>query len=92
MAIVLYREGNTAKVRDILCQIQICDEFSYLHLLEEGWYYTPEEILEAEIKKAEEAKKEKKKKEKEKKKHKQNRIKIKGKKMLMRMKTLKVIK
>jgi len=43
MAIILYKKGNTAKVRGIPCQFQICNEFSYLHLLEQGWFYTPEE-------------------------------------------------
>lgn len=51
MAIVLYKKGNAGKVRGIPCQLQVCNEFSYLHLLEEGWFYTPEEVAEAEIKK-----------------------------------------
>ena len=38
------------KFNGIPCQIQVCNEFSYLHLLDEGWFYTPEEVLEAEIK------------------------------------------
>lgn len=38
------------KFNGIPCQIQVCNEFSYLHLLDEGWYYTPEEVAEAEIK------------------------------------------
>lgn len=53
MAIVLYKKGNAGKVRGIPCQIQVCNEFSYLHLLEESWYYTPEEVVEAEIKEKE---------------------------------------
>ena len=43
MAVILYKKGNTAKVRGIPCQFQICNEYSYLHLLEQGWKYTPEE-------------------------------------------------
>lgn len=41
------------KVRGIPCQLQVCNEFSYLHLLEEGWFYTPEEVVEAEAKEKE---------------------------------------
>lgn len=48
MAIILFKKGNTTKVNGIPCQIQVCNEFSYLHLLDEGWYYTPEEMLEGE--------------------------------------------
>ena len=48
MAIVLYKKGNTTKVNGIPCQIQICEPDSYLHLLKEGWFYTPEEMLKAE--------------------------------------------
>ena len=43
MAIILYKKGDTTKVNGIPCEIQICNEFSYLHLLEQGWFYTPEE-------------------------------------------------
>lgn len=43
MAIILYKPGNTSKVRGIPCEVQICNEFSYLHLLEQGWFYSPEE-------------------------------------------------
>ena len=48
MAVILYKKGNMGKVRGIPCQIQVCNEFSYLHLLDEGWFYTVEEMLEAE--------------------------------------------
>jgi len=43
MAIILFKAGNSHKVNGIPCQIQVCNEFSYLHLLEQGWFYTPEE-------------------------------------------------
>lgn len=43
MAIILYRKGNIHKVNGIPCEYQICNEYSYLHLLERGWHYTPEE-------------------------------------------------
>ena len=43
MAVILFKKGNTAKIRGIPCQFQICDPFSYLHLLDDGWFYTPEE-------------------------------------------------
>ena len=42
MAIVLYKKGNMAKVRGISCEIQICDSFSYKHLLDQGWFLSPE--------------------------------------------------
>ena len=44
MAIVLYKAGNTyTSPKGIRCQFQLCDPFSFLHLLEDGWFYTPEE-------------------------------------------------
>lgn len=43
MAVILYKAGNMTKVNGIPCEVQICNEFSYLHLLEQGWCYTPEE-------------------------------------------------
>jgi len=43
MSVILYKKGNAGKVRGIPCQIQICNEFSYKHLLEQEWFYTPEE-------------------------------------------------
>ena len=42
MAIVLYKKGSMAKVRGISCEIQICDPFSYQHLLDQGWFLSPE--------------------------------------------------
>jgi len=67
MAIILYKPGNSYKSpKGIQCQFQICDPFSYEHLLEDGWFRTPEEVVKAEeteaeakaeeIKKEEEAK------------------------------------
>ena len=43
MAVILYKPGNSKKVRGIPCDILICDEYSYLHNLEQGYFYTPEE-------------------------------------------------
>ena len=43
MSVVLYRPGTTHKAKGIDCEIQICDEYSYLHNLDNGWFYTPEE-------------------------------------------------
>jgi len=45
MAIVLYKKGNSyTSPKGIRCQIQICNPFSYEHLLEDGWFRTPEEV------------------------------------------------
>lgn len=43
MAVILYRAGNAHTVNGIKCEVQICNEYSYLHYLDEGWFYTPEE-------------------------------------------------
>jgi len=43
MAIILYKKGNTAKIRGIPCQLMVCNPFSYLHLLDDGWFLSPEE-------------------------------------------------
>ena len=44
MAIILYKPGDTyTSPKGIRCDIQICDPFSYLHLLKDGWFLTPEE-------------------------------------------------
>jgi len=43
MAVILYKAGGGEKIRGIPCQVQICNEFSYKHLLEQGWCYSPEE-------------------------------------------------
>ncbi len=43
MAVILYKAGNTRKVRGIPCDILICDEYSYLHNLDQGYFYSPEE-------------------------------------------------
>ena len=52
--IVLYKSGNTYRSPEgIRCQIQICNPFSYEHLLEDGWFRTPEEVELNEKKKAE---------------------------------------
>ena len=57
MAIILYKPGDTyTSPKGIRCQFQLCDPFSFLHLLEDGWFYTPEECYaekEAETAKAE---------------------------------------
>jgi hypothetical protein len=52
MAIILYQSGNSyISPKGIPCQFQICSPFSYLHLLDDGWYKTPEAVVEAEKKK-----------------------------------------
>jgi hypothetical protein len=44
MAIILYKPGNTyTSPKGIRCEFQICDPFSYEHLLDQGWFKTPEE-------------------------------------------------
>ena len=43
MAIILYKKGNTTKVRGIPCQMQTFEPDSFRHLLKKGWYKTPEE-------------------------------------------------
>jgi hypothetical protein len=43
MAIILFKKGTMHKIRGIPCEFQICNEYSYLHLLKQGWHYTPEE-------------------------------------------------
>jgi hypothetical protein len=48
--IVLYKKGSTSKINGILCDIQLCNPHAYLHLLDQGWYRTPEEIAGAEAK------------------------------------------
>ena len=40
MAVILYKAS----------QFQVCNEFSYLHHLDNGWFYTQEEALEADAK------------------------------------------
>ena len=43
MAIQLYKKGNTHTVRGIECEIGTFDEYSYLHNLDNEWFYSPEE-------------------------------------------------
>ena len=43
MSVILYKPGNTRKVRGVPCDILVCDEYSYLHNLEQGYFYSPEE-------------------------------------------------
>lgn len=43
MGITLYRPGNTRKIKGIKCDMQTFDEHSYLHNLDLGWFYSPEE-------------------------------------------------
>ena len=56
MAIVLYKEGSSATVRGVRCEFKIYPSTSFEHLLEQGWFLSPEEIKLAEEKKAEEKK------------------------------------
>ena len=44
MSIVLFKPGDLyTSPKGIRCQYQVCDPFSYEHLLEQGWFRTPEE-------------------------------------------------
>ena len=43
MAVILYKQGTSRTVNGIKCEFQICNEYSYLHYLDEGWFYSPEE-------------------------------------------------
>jgi len=56
MSIVLYKSGNSATVRGVRCDFKIFNSKSFEHLLEQGWFLSPEEIKLAEEKKAEEKK------------------------------------
>ena len=50
MAVILYRAGTTHTVRGVQCEQELFDEYSYLHNLEMGWFYSPEECYSEEIK------------------------------------------
>lgn len=54
MGVVLYKTGDTHKVRGIDCVMQVFSETSYLHNLEMGWFYSPEECYAEEEKESEE--------------------------------------
>ena len=41
--IELYKAGTSHIVNGVTCQKQIVNEFGFEHLLEEGWFFTPEE-------------------------------------------------
>ena len=41
--IQLFKKGNSLTVNGIRCDMQTVNEYSYLHLLKQGWFYTPEE-------------------------------------------------
>ena len=61
MSIVLYKSGNSyTSPEGIRCEFQICNPFSYLHLLDDGWFLTPEEVVKDEKKKKEEKEKQEK--------------------------------
>ena len=53
MSIVLYKSGGSyTSPKGIRCQFQICNPFSFEHLLKDGWFKTPEEVIEDEEKRA----------------------------------------
>jgi len=57
MSIVLYKQGNSyTSPTGIRCEFQICNPFSYLHLLDAGWFLTPEEVVADEKEKKEKEK------------------------------------
>lgn len=43
MAVILYKPGNSKTVRGIRVDVLVCNEYSYLHNLDQGWFYSPEE-------------------------------------------------
>ena len=43
MAVILYKPGSGHIIRGITCDILVCDEYSYLHNLDQGWFYSPGE-------------------------------------------------
>jgi len=43
MAVQLFKKGNSHTVNGVKCDTQIFDEFSFKHMLKEGWCLTPEE-------------------------------------------------
>ena len=43
MSITLYRPGNSHERHGIKCEARVFNEYSYLHLLDLGWFYSPEE-------------------------------------------------
>ena len=44
--IQLFKKGTSLTIRGIRCDMQTVNEYSYLHLLDDGWRYTPEETVE----------------------------------------------
>jgi len=48
MSVVLYRPGDSHNVRGIRCEAITCNEHSFLHMLKDGWFYSPEETLKKE--------------------------------------------
>jgi hypothetical protein len=43
LAIQLFKAGAGHVKNGIECEVGTFDEYSYLHLLDQGWYYSPEE-------------------------------------------------
>ncbi len=43
MAVVLFKAGTGTVRNGIECEMGVFDEFSFLHLLDQGWFKTPEE-------------------------------------------------
>jgi hypothetical protein len=55
MSIILYKSGSSYRSpKGIRCEFQICNPFSFEHLLKDGWFKTPEEVVKDEEKKAKE--------------------------------------
>ena len=51
MAVILYKKGNTHKVRGVKCEACVCDENSFQHMLDSGeWFLSPQETLGEEVK------------------------------------------
>lgn len=43
MGVILYKAGDSHVINGIKCHLEVFDEYSYLHNLENGWFYSPEE-------------------------------------------------
>ena len=46
MAVELYRQGSTHTRNGIKCEAQIFNEYSFIPLLDAGWFLTPVEVYE----------------------------------------------
>ena len=47
--IQLFRAGSSCIVNGITCDMETVNEYGFEHLLEDGWYLTPEECYPEEV-------------------------------------------